>query len=136
MEEKIFTNCTVGGAVKVYVEDGRIKRVRPIVLNKNDAEAWSITARGQVFTPPRKSTLGPMVYTEKQRVYENRVSYPQIRVDFSDPNGERNPQNRGKSGYRRATWEEALNIVSEKSKGYRIHMVKKESLTAMYRLPS
>ena len=33
------------------------------------------------------------------------------RVDF-DPNGERNPQNRGKSGYVRISWEEALDLVA------------------------
>lgn len=128
MAEKIFTNCTVGGAVKVYVEDGRIKRVRPIVLNDSDAKAWNIKARGRTFTPPRKSTLGPMVYTEKQRVYENRVAYPQIRVDF-DPKGERNPQNRGKSGYRRATWDEALGIVAEEIRRVQ-NTYGKEALTA------
>ena len=33
------------------------------------------------------------------------------RVDF-DPNGERNLQNRGKSGYVRISWEEALDLVA------------------------
>ena len=33
------------------------------------------------------------------------------RVDF-DPNGERNPQNRGISGYERISWDEALDIVA------------------------
>ena len=34
------------------------------------------------------------------------------RVDF-DPNGERNPQNRGKSRYERISWDEASNIVAD-----------------------
>ena len=38
--------------------------------------------------------------------------YPMKRVDF-DPNGERNPQNRGKSGYERISWDEALDIVAD-----------------------
>ncbi len=33
------------------------------------------------------------------------------RVDF-DPKGERNPQNRGISGYERISWDEALDIVA------------------------
>ena len=33
------------------------------------------------------------------------------RVDF-DPNGERNPQNRGKSRYERISWDEALELVA------------------------
>ena len=37
------------------------------------------------------------------------------RVDF-DPNGARNPQNRGKSGYVRISWDEALTIVSDEIK--------------------
>ena len=38
-----------------------------------------------------------------------------IWVDF-DPNGERNPQNRGKSGYVRISWDEALDIVATEIK--------------------
>ena len=37
------------------------------------------------------------------------------RVDF-DPNGERNPQNRGKSGYVRISWDEAIKIVTDEIK--------------------
>ena len=37
------------------------------------------------------------------------------RVDF-DPNGERNPQNRGVSGYERISWDEALDIVANEIK--------------------
>jgi len=109
--ETTYINSTVGGAVKVTVENGKIKRVRPLMLKADDAAGWTIEARGETFTPPRKSTLGPFVFTEKQRVYENRVEYPYIREDF-DPNGERNPQNRGKSGYRRATWDEVFDMVA------------------------
>jgi len=111
MKETVFINCTVGGPVRVTVSDGKIKSVRPIVLGDQDAKAWTIEARGEKFSPPRKSTVGPFVFTEKQRVYQNRVKYPMIREDF-DPNGERNPQNRGKSGYRRASWEEVLDLVA------------------------
>ena len=37
------------------------------------------------------------------------------RVDF-DPNGERNPQNRGKSGYVRISWDEAIKLVTDEIK--------------------
>ena len=37
------------------------------------------------------------------------------RVDF-DPNGARNPQNRGKSGYVRISWDEAITIVTDEIK--------------------
>ena len=41
----------------------------------------------------------------------NRLLYPMKRVDC-DPNGERNIQNRGVSGYERISWDEALDIVT------------------------
>ena len=37
------------------------------------------------------------------------------RVDF-DPNGKRNPQNRGKSGYVRISWDEAIDLVASEIK--------------------
>jgi len=49
----------------------------------------------------------------KKRIYsKNRVRYPLKRVDW-DPNGARNPQNRGKSGYVRISWDEATQIVAD-----------------------
>ena len=43
------------------------------------------------------------------------------RVDF-DPDGERNPQNRGKSGYVRISWDEALDIVAKEiNRQKRVH---------------
>ena len=47
-----------------------------------------------------------LVYSDK------RILHPMKRVDF-DPDGERNPQNRGKSGYVRISWDEALDIVAK-----------------------
>ena len=43
----------------------------------------------------------------------DRLLYPMKRVDF-DPNGNRNHKNRGIAGYERISWDEALNIVSNK----------------------
>ena len=59
MIEKIYTNCTVGGATFVHVKDGKITKVRPIVFDETDAQAWSIEARGKTFTPPRQTSLNP-----------------------------------------------------------------------------
>ena len=68
------------------------------------------------LTPPRKTTLAPHGQNAKSIVYSpDRLLYPMKRVDF-DPNGERNPQNRGKSGYVRISWEEAIKIVTDEIK--------------------
>ncbi|MDY6933183.1 MAG: molybdopterin-dependent oxidoreductase [Spirochaetota bacterium] len=113
---KRYVNCTLGGPVFVYVKDGRIIRVTPIEFDRDDAESWTIKARGREFTPPRKATISPFVYASKSLVYSpDRILYPMKRVDF-DPKGERNCENRGISGYERISWEEALDIVADEMK--------------------
>ena len=52
-----FTSNTNGGPVFVYVRDGRILRITPIEFDDDDAEPWTIEARGHRFTPPRKTTV-------------------------------------------------------------------------------
>jgi len=119
MSEKVFTSCTVGGPIFVHVNDGRITRIRPIVFDEKDAISWTIKARGRKFSPPRKTTLAPFTTAERERVYsENRVKYPLKRVDF-DPQGDRHPEMRGKSGYERISWDEAMDIVSSEMKRIR-----------------
>src|SRR4030042_1048908 len=119
MPEKIFTNCTSGGPVLVHVNNGKIVRIRPLVYNETDAPSWTIKARGKEFTPLRKATVAPFTAAEKMHVYsENRIKYPMKRVDF-DPDGERHPENRGKSGYQRISWKEAIDIVVSEIKRVR-----------------
>lgn len=51
-------------------------------------------------------------YYGRNRSYAaDRIRYPMIRVDF-DPTGNRNTQNRGKSGFVRISWDQALTIVA------------------------
>jgi molybdopterin guanine dinucleotide-containing S/N-oxide reductase-like protein len=119
MSEQILTQCTSGGAVWVHVKDGVITRIRPIVFDDTDAPSWTIDARGRQFAPPRKTSLMPYIVAERARIYsENRIKYPYKRVDFS-PKGKRNPENRGKSGYERISWGEALDIVAGEMKRIR-----------------
>lgn len=119
MSEKVFINCTGGGPIRVHVKNGKITRVRPLVLDENDAPSWTIEAGGQKFTPPRKACVASFALTEKERVYsKDRILYPLKRVDFNQ-NGERHPENRGKSGYERISWDEAINIVSGEMKRIR-----------------
>ena len=117
--EEVLTQCTSGGAVQVHVKDGVITKIRPLVFDETDAPGWTIKARGREFTPPRKTTVMPYVVAERSRIYsDKRIKYPYKRVDF-DPKGKRNPQNRGKSGYERISWDEALDIVAGEMKRIR-----------------
>ena len=108
-----LTTVTNGGPLFVYVRDGRIVRVTPIDFDKSDAPSWTIKARGKTFTPWRRGTVAPHAMAIKSVVYsDKRILYPMKRVDF-DPDGARNPQNRGVSGYERISWDEALDIVAK-----------------------
>lgn len=110
--EMRYCNATNGGPVFVYVRDGRIVRITPMDFDDSDPDAWSLEARGKIFTPRRRTTISPHALASKSLVYsKDRLLYPMKRVDF-DPNGARNPQNRGKSGYERISWDEALDIVA------------------------
>lgn len=107
-----LTTNTNGGPLFVYVKNQQIVRITPIDLDETDAASWVIQARGRHFTPRRQATVSSHALTLKSMVYsDKRLLYPMKRVDF-DVNGERNPQNRGKSGYVRISWEEALDTVA------------------------
>lgn len=112
MSEKILTSCTVGGPIYVHVREGKIVRIRPLVYDETDASSWAIQARGQKFTPMRKAAIAPFALASRSHVYsDDRIKYPLKRVDFN-PNGDRHIENRGKSGYERISWDEALDIVA------------------------
>ena len=112
MSTKVLTSCTNAGPITVYVEDGRIVRIRPLVADEADFRPWTIEADGRRYSPPKKFNVAPFVLAERNRVYsEDRIRTPLKRVDF-DPNGARNPQSRGKAGYERISWDEALDIVA------------------------
>jgi trimethylamine-N-oxide reductase (cytochrome c) len=63
--------------------------------------------------------MDPFSACYKKRVYSrNRILYPLQRVDF-EPGGDPakvNPQNRGKSKFKRISWEKALSIISSEIK--------------------
>ena len=111
-----YSSCGTAGPHFVDVKDGKIIRINPIEFTHDDAESWTIDARGKTFTPPRKTSMQPNALNTKSRVYsDDRLLYPMKRVDF-DPNGERNCEKRGISGYERVSWDEALDIVSAEIK--------------------
>jgi len=123
MAEKITRSVTVGGPITIHTtEEGIIRRVRPLVLDETDPQGWIIKAHGQEFTPMRKVTLSLLGFCEKDRTYAyDRLKYPMIREDFVETadGKNRNAENRGKSGYRRASWDETLSLLTREIK--RLH---------------
>jgi molybdopterin guanine dinucleotide-containing S/N-oxide reductase-like protein len=120
MSEQVFTGCTQGGPVSIHVKDGKIIRIRPLVFGENeDVPTWTLEAKGRRFSAPRRVAIAPYVLTQRARTYSaNRIRYPLKRVDF-DLNGDRHPETRGKSGYERISWDEALDIVAGEMKRVR-----------------
>jgi anaerobic selenocysteine-containing dehydrogenase len=111
-ETRRLTNLTTGGPVHVDVEDGKIVRIIPLQLDDTDGPAFTIRARGQEFTPPKRTTLSPWTVAHKSTIYApNRILTPLKRVDF-DPDGERNTHMRGVSGYEPISWDDALDMVA------------------------
>ena len=71
---KLYTNCTTGGPLFVYVKDGKIVRLEPIHFSQDDAESWSIEARGRIFFPPRMAMVSPYALAERPRIYSPKVA--------------------------------------------------------------
>ncbi len=112
-----------GGECAVDVKDGKIIRIRPFHYDwKYDRESfrpWKITRNGKEYKPLFKSVPSPFSLAYKKRTFSpNRIKYPLKRVDW-DPKGERNPQNRGKSKYKRISWEEVSDLLADEVK--RVH---------------
>jgi trimethylamine-N-oxide reductase (cytochrome c) len=104
-------------ASMVDVKDGKIIRIRPMHYDwkydpQKDMNPWKFEVRGKTFEPSMKTLIPPYSIAYKKRVYSPaRIRYPMMRVDW-DQNGERNPQNRGTSKYKRISWDEALDIIA------------------------
>jgi molybdopterin guanine dinucleotide-containing S/N-oxide reductase-like protein len=103
--------------VEVDCKNGRVIRIRPFRFDKEyDRKPWKIEAKGKVFEASNKSLIPPFTLAYKNRINSpNRTMYPLKRVDW-DPNGERNPQNRGISKYERISWDEATDIIASEIK--------------------
>jgi len=114
--------CTAsdGNTAEVDIKDGKIIRIKPLHYTRNykpeQFNPWKIEARGKVFEPSMKSLIPPYSLGYKNRVYSpNRILYPMKRVDWNS-GGERNTENRGKSGYVRISWDEAMEIIASELK--------------------
>ncbi|MFC1869075.1 molybdopterin-dependent oxidoreductase [Thermodesulfobacteriota bacterium] len=103
-------------ACMVDVKDGKMLRIRPAryyeKYSREEVKPWVMEARGKTFEPSEKSLAPPFSLAYKKRVFSPaRIRFPMKRVDF-DPQGERNPRNRGESKYVRISWDEALDIIA------------------------
>ena len=117
-ETRIQTYCQIAA---VDVKNGKIVRMRPLHYDAayTGLKPFSITARGKTLTFPLKSTAGVYAMGMSRRTTSpNRVLYPLKRVDW-EPGGDPakiNAQNRGKSKYKRITWDEATTIIASELK--------------------
>ena len=100
-----------GAPCAVDYKAGKIIRVRPLhydwKYDPKNFNPWKIKVRGKVLEPLLKSLPSPFSLGYKKRAYSpNRIKYPLKRVDW-DPDGERHPENRGRSKYKSISWDEA-----------------------------
>ena len=80
MEENGLTQCTISGPVAVTIRDGRLAKMCTIVFDESDRGGWTIEARGNPISDPRRTTLGLIVVGERTPIYsENRIRYPMKR---------------------------------------------------------
>jgi len=111
-----------GALTAVDVKGGKIVRIRPLhydwkYTNEELAPTlWSIEARGKVYKPGTKTLPSYFGTAYKKMIYSpNRILYPLKRIDW-DPNANpetgRNTQNRGKSKFKRISWDEALDTIA------------------------
>jgi trimethylamine-N-oxide reductase (cytochrome c) len=111
---------TTGTPCRIDVKDGRLLRIQQFAYDWRYDSAtfnkWKLEVRGHTFEPNMHSLPSPFATSYKNRVYSpNRVLYPLKRVDW-DPDGERNTQNRGKSGYVRISWDKATDLIAKELK--------------------
>ncbi len=84
------------------------------VIVYSDEENRIVRIEGNPDNPKSHGTVCGAGMSERE-IHNNtdgRILYPMKRVDW-DPRGERNQKMRGKSGYERISWDEALDILAE-----------------------
>jgi anaerobic selenocysteine-containing dehydrogenase len=60
ISERVFTSCTTEGPIQVYVRDGKVVRIRPLVADAKDFKPWTIEAGGRRYTPPKEIPPCPL----------------------------------------------------------------------------
>ncbi len=116
-------NCTEPGVIDI--KNGKIIRMRPLHYDENYSREeitphmWKYEARGKILESRMQSMPSFFALAYKKRTYSpNRILYPLKRVDW-EPGGDPekiNPQNRGKSKFKRISWDEATTIIATEIK--------------------
>ena len=116
----IACSSTGGDPVIVESSDGKIVRIRPCNWTESYTEEelegtfWELNARGKKLKCPTKAMPPYYALAYKKKTYsKDRVKYPLKRIDW-EPGGDPskiNAQNRGKSGYERISWDEAIDLA-------------------------
>ena len=101
----------------VDVKDNRILRVRPFkydaAYSVDHLKPFRLEHEGKVFEEPLHSLIPPTSVAYKKHAFSrNRIPYPLIREDW-EPEGDRHPETRGVSKYRRISWDEATDIIAK-----------------------
>jgi anaerobic selenocysteine-containing dehydrogenase len=109
-----------GNVSVIDVKNGKMVRIRPLHYDwrydKKEFNPWKMEVHGKVLEPFMKTLIPPFSLAYKKRIYSpNRILYPLKRVDWN-PDGDRNAENRGKSGYVRISWDEAAEIIASELK--------------------
>ncbi|MFZ7132834.1 MAG: molybdopterin-dependent oxidoreductase [Eubacteriales bacterium] len=115
--QPVSPNCR--DACVLDVKNGKVIRLRPLHYNWKYTEEeladryWSFEARGKTFTVPNKACTGYLQLCHKTRLYSpSRVKYPLQRIDWEPGGVNVNAQNRGKSKYKRISWDEATEMIA------------------------
>lgn len=116
---KNFSFCSHGegsNVARVDTANNKIIRIRPLHYDEKykpeEFRPWKLEARGKGYHPLMKEPISPFALSYKKRVYSpNRIKYPLQRVDWN-PNGERNTHNRGRSKFKRISWDQATDIIA------------------------
>ena len=111
MSERVFTNCTNVGPVSVYVGDGGVVRIRPLVADEDEFRPWAIEAEANVLPADEVQPCAHGARGAPAALFRRPHSVPD-EAGRLRPERERNPENRGMSPYERISWDEALDIVS------------------------
>lgn len=112
-----YPMCHGGGCVlKLRIKDGKIICVEPDDrYNKNIAREDEVLTDIDFVKQRLQQRPCEIAYAWPEIInHPQRILYPLKRADWSHENP--NPQNRGKSGFVRISWDEAINIIATEIK--------------------